>query len=397
MSSAIFVWTPFPYAYLALYLALILAALITPPSPYRRLFFVPILVLTWRLVHDAQAGYLTSTLWFGYLLVASDYILLTDVQRDLHQVPDTADPRSTRVTIRNIEYASLKTRIKWALQLFVSPRGVGWAHEPRAALPAGAPPNTPRMKFILGQTAWLVLAFLRFDLMNLHARWNPAFYTRVGMVAAGWTWRLVGTAGFGMGAAAGLSTAHYALSIVFVALHLSTPQDWPPLFGSLADATTVRAFWGRTWHQIFRRPLRAHAKFISTTILRLPDSDRSPTSLCLQGCAAFLLSGLVHYLGETVPLKQLALARSGSLIFFGIQPLGIALETLAARTFAGRRVPRVLGWVWVFAWFALTLPIMQDPLIRTGELDSRVDVSLIMGMWRGVWVLPPGEINLFER
>ncbi|KAJ7035130.1 membrane bound O-acyl transferase family-domain-containing protein [Mycena alexandri] len=396
MSFAIFVWTPFPHAYLALYLALILAALVTPPSPHRRLFFVPILVLTWRLIHDAQAGYFTSTLWFGYLLVASDYILLTDVQRELHQVPDTADSRSTRVTIRNIEYAPLKARIKWALQLFISPRGVGWEHEPRSAIPSGAPPNTPRIKFIIRQSACLVVAFLCFDIMNLHLRWNPAFYARMGMVSAGWTWRFVGTAGFGMGAAAALSTVHYTLSIIFVALGVSVPQDWPPLFGDLASATSVRAFWSRSWHQLFRRSLCAHAKIISGTILGMP--DRSTISLCVQGCCAFMLSGLVHYLGETVPMK---LGRSGSLIFFGIQPIGIALETLAGTLAqrAGVQLPRTasqaLGWMWVFAWFSSTLPIMQDPLIKTGQMDSRVDVSLIMGLSRGMWVLPSGRINLF--
>ena len=29
-------------------------------------------------------------------------------------------------------------------------------------------------------------------------------------------------------------------------------QDWPPLFGRLSDATTIRDFWGKFWHQQLR-------------------------------------------------------------------------------------------------------------------------------------------------
>jgi hypothetical protein len=87
--------------------------------------------------------------------------------------------------------------------------------------------------------------------------------------------------------------------------------------------------------------------------------------------------------------------RSGSLIFFGIQPAAIALETLFVAFFgrAGVVLPsalgKVLGLVRVVSWFTLTLPIMQDPLLQTGNMDSRLNVSLIMWMWGGTWTLPP--------
>jgi hypothetical protein len=37
---------------------------------------------------------------------------------------------------------------------------------------------------------------------------------------------------------------HRALSIVFVSAGLSRPEDWPPFFGSVRDAYTLRNFWG---------------------------------------------------------------------------------------------------------------------------------------------------------
>ncbi|KAJ6551907.1 membrane bound O-acyl transferase family-domain-containing protein [Mycena capillaripes] len=394
MPPNIFVWRPFPYAYFLLYFTLIISSLIIPPSPHRRLLFAPILVLTLRLLYDAQAGYLTSTLWFTCLIMASDYILLTDVQRELHQLPDSVDTRSPGITIRNIDKAPLKLRVKWAFQLFFNARGIGWAHEPRAAIPSRAPPNTLRINFIVRQLGCLCITFLLFDLANLHARWNPAFYMRTGMVSAGWRWRVTGTAAWAVAACSGMSMAHYTASILCVALGVSRPQDWPPLFGDLADAASVRTFWARGWHQIMRRSLCAHAKFISDT-LRLP--PRSPASVSVKICCAFALSGLVHYLGEAVPMGY---GRSGSLIFFGIQPVAIALETLV--TVLSQRVGvalpglarKAVGWAWVLGWFVLTLPIMQDPLLQTGEMDSRMDASVIMGLWRGTWILPPGPSSI---
>lgn len=244
--TTLFVWKPFPYAYTVFYLASIVTPLITPPSPYRRLFFAPILALTWRLVHDGQAGYLTSMSWFTCLLMSSDYILLTDVQRTLHQLPESAPnaghtgPKMMRAT--NIEHAPLAQRAKWALTLFLNLRGVGWNHEPRA-LPSPVPPNTSRMKFIARQLACFCALLLLFDLTNLHWQWNPAFHLRMGLAAAGLGWRIVGTVAWGATAAAGLSLPHYAASIVCVALGVSRPQDWPPLFGGWADVASIRTFW----------------------------------------------------------------------------------------------------------------------------------------------------------
>ncbi|KAF7368734.1 BTB domain-containing protein [Mycena venus] len=383
MHLNIFVWRPFPYAYFTLYFGLIIFSLVAPSSPYRRLLFVPILLLTCRLLYDNEAGYLTSQLWFMTMLMASDYILLTDVQRELHQVPDAVDTRSPGITMRNIENAPLKTRIKWALQLFCNTRGVGWAHEPRFVFASRAPPNTSRINFILQQLARLCLCLLLFDLANLHAQWNPAFSLRLGMVAAGWRWRLVGTVVWAVGAGTAILAAHCTLSILAVGLCLSRPQDWPPLFGSLGDVTSVRRFWSRGWHQLLRRSLCAHGKFISHTLLQLP--PKSVAASCVQICSAFALSGLAHYLGESMPI---GFGRSGSLIFFGLQPPAIALEVLFAALFqrVGIVLPspvgKALGLAWVVGWFTLTLPIMQDPLLQTGEMESRVNISLITGLWR---------------
>ncbi|KAJ7136317.1 membrane bound O-acyl transferase family-domain-containing protein [Mycena crocata] len=389
MAPLVFSWRPFPYGYFALFLTCILIPL-SIRIHRRRVFFVPLLLLTWRLMYDAQAGYITSTVWFTTLMMASDYILLTDVQRELRQLDDAVDEHTPRpYKIQKIEHASLIRRIVWASQLLINTRGVGWAHEPRSAIPPGAPPKTSRAKFVARQVVGLCGALLLFDLANLHIRWNPAHSQRMGLASVGYAHRVVGTVGWGVLAASGLSLPHYIASIVAIALGISRPQDWPPLFGSLADAATVRTFWARGWHQVLRRSLSSHGKLVSNRVLGFP--RRSIETLCVRILVAFMLSGLVHYLSETMPIGW---GCSGSLIFFSIQPVAILLETtveLIARR-ADLKLPdlarRVLGHVWVLGWFALTLPIMQDPLIRAGEMDSKVEVSLIRGVWTGEWIQP---------
>ncbi|KAK3906133.1 hypothetical protein C8A05DRAFT_12109 [Staphylotrichum tortipilum] len=46
-----------------------------------------------------------------------------------------------------------------------------------------------------------------------------------------------------------LVSAHDLLAVVFVSvLGWDRPDEWPPLFGSIWDATSLRRFWGVFWH-----------------------------------------------------------------------------------------------------------------------------------------------------
>jgi hypothetical protein len=41
-----------------------------------------------------------------------------------------------------------------------------------------------------------------------------------------------------------LDIAYRVLSVVFVGLGVTEPQEWPPMFGSIRDAYTLRGYWG---------------------------------------------------------------------------------------------------------------------------------------------------------
>ncbi|KAF7332514.1 BTB domain-containing protein [Mycena kentingensis (nom. inval.)] len=334
---SLFSWTPFPFAYLALYLACIFTPLVIDAGRLQRaLFFLPVLWLTARLWYDGEIGYLSGMAWFACLPIASDFLLLTDVRGGVDGKP-------------------LLERIWWALDLLLtSGRGVGWAHSPRHLRVASNTQPTPA-QFILSQTIQVVFLLFINDLAHLHARWNPAYF---------------GTITWAIGAYATLALVHVVASIVAVGSGISEPKYWPPLFGRLADLASVRSFWSRAWHQLFRRGLTVHGRFLATSILHLP--PRSFASTCVTMLTAFLLSGLVHFLGEQSPLRRRGYT-SGSLIFFGIQPVAIALEAILGvflqrnpRYLPSPRMQRVLGTLWVVSWFALTFPTMQDPILRAG-------------------------------
>ncbi|KAM7189680.1 hypothetical protein V8F33_009928 [Rhypophila sp. PSN 637] len=56
-----------------------------------------------------------------------------------------------------------------------------------------------------------------------------------------------------------LSVAHDILSILFVwILQWDQPSEWPPLFGSVADAYSLRRFWGVFWHPLHTATLVAY-------------------------------------------------------------------------------------------------------------------------------------------
>jgi hypothetical protein len=48
-----------------------------------------------------------------------------------------------------------------------------------------------------------------------------------------------------------LSSAHDLLAVLLVSvLRWDRPDEWPLLFGNIADATSLRRFWGRFWHRL---------------------------------------------------------------------------------------------------------------------------------------------------
>ncbi|KAF7352271.1 MBOAT-2 domain-containing protein [Mycena venus] len=328
--------------------------------------------------------YCFAAAWFPYLFAASDYILLTDVQRELWMVkpPQRAD--------EPIENAPIFRRISWGISLITSTRGVGWAHEQRYANPPRPSPSTPRGAFIRSQI-FQALGFAALtEAINFFNMRNPALYTGGPSLAAyGWFWRYQVVWAWSIPMAA-ISICNHALSAALsVGIGASDPEDWPPFMGSIMLAWSVRNFWGRVWHQTMRRVrwssqsydylltkimiqfLSAHGKFVAHKVLRLKPG--SNVSAYTQLYVAFLISGIMHYLPDYMALRHWG---GGALVFFLLQAVAITFEEGVQSL--GRRLGfteswrwKVVGYCWVWSWFAFCLPIWQDPLLHEGVFEEQ--------------------------
>lgn len=166
----------------------------------------------------------------------------------------------------------------------------------------------------------------------------------------------------------GLYTAiHDALAFVFVATDFNKQEEWPPLFGSLSEATSIRNLWGKTWHKLIYRSYTSYGKFISLHVLRFPKN--SMAGRIFINFFVFAMSGTAH----AVTVRQLgyACATWRDLQFYLLCFAAILVETMVLLVFkklakgnkVNRIVRRTIGYVWVFLFLFATLPKSQYPKV----------------------------------
>ncbi|KAB5522925.1 membrane bound O-acyl transferase family-domain-containing protein [Coniochaeta sp. 2T2.1] len=161
------------------------------------------------------------------------------------------------------------------------------------------------------------------------------------------------------------------VGIAAVSLRITGVQSWRPLFGSVWDLHTVRRFWGNFWHQMLRDPLSSPAKAIAR-VLHLPDTGI--VQRYTKTAIIFSLSGLAHQFHDAtvgVPFTE-----SGAIKFFAVQTVGIILEDTVQTVWdwgfereksqnktGSARWKKVVGVIWLWAWFAWSVPVWVYPAI----------------------------------
>jgi len=163
-------------------------------------------------------------------------------------------------------------------------------------------------------------------------------------------------------------------------LTTSRAQDWPPLFGSLTDITSIRNFWGKFWHQTVRRTLTLTSTSILTRL-------HLPPSYALTLALSFLISGLFHALPlHVMPPFSWSSVPRGILAFYFLQPVGILLETLVSSVHTGKSTmwTRMVGRIWVAVWLNYTLPWFWDDMFAVGMMDGNsmpVSIAGVVRRW----------------
>jgi hypothetical protein len=89
-----------------------------------------------------------------------------------------------------------------------------------------------------------------------------------------------------------MSSAHSAAAVIAVVCFNSCPASWPPLFGSLNEAYTMRRYYNKFWPQTMRKAFTIHSRFIVHKICRVNAS--SPYSRQAITMGVFVISGAIH-------------------------------------------------------------------------------------------------------
>ncbi|KAI6082065.1 membrane bound O-acyl transferase family-domain-containing protein [Hypoxylon rubiginosum] len=165
-----------------------------------------------------------------------------------------------------------------------------------------------------------------------------------------------------------LEFGHCLLAIAFVTIGLDRPEEWPLLYGSPLDATSVRAFWGRFWHRITIPTYSHYAQLVSRIVLGLQPASRGEKTLI--PLLIFAMSGVSHCLVGW-SLGDAALSRD--VLFFVLNFLVAAMETTISKAkmiekkkFAPipKTIKILLGLCWVFIFFFCVTPLWIYPKVH---------------------------------
>lgn len=163
-----------------------------------------------------------------------------------------------------------------------------------------------------------------------------------------------------------LSAFHDFLAIIFIATGIDQPWEWPPLFGPLTEAYTMRRFWANFWHRLVYKSFNFHASTF-TKALRIPQG--TSFSRILNNCLVFVLSAIMHATVTWLYGGKCAWGR-GTMVFWCIQPLSFVLEGVVQYNWKQYRksslswanpsvvaaCERVVGYGWVVGWLMWCAP-----------------------------------------
>ncbi|KAK8076794.1 hypothetical protein PG994_004066 [Apiospora phragmitis] len=250
----------------------------------------------------------------------------------------------------------------WNMREVGTPRQI--AHLPKSnyAPKPGYGPSRPR--FFLRSGMALIISYLVLEVITTMKR-SAADGSKVPSILAQARARIMGVCAFWFVLTLYLSLIYSTIATSQVLFFMSEPGDWPPLYGPLAEAWSVRRFWGIRWHQTSRKTFGSHARQL------LKYSGISPDSFIGRYASltvVFAMSGALHWVADRI--LRVPWAESGSMPFFLLQALAVLVEdciTATNRRFAlaqSDTLKRIIGYAWVVAFLIFSTPLWMAPTGR---------------------------------
>ncbi|KAH9209069.1 membrane bound O-acyl transferase family-domain-containing protein [Leptodontidium sp. 2 PMI_412] len=383
---------PAIFALLATPIFLTFAILLTtaPPGPLRVVVGIAIFALLWgyALSHWTAGPSLDSMVPIYTFSISLRFALLVvpgTPERDcLHlrrTCSRTCSPCSPTKHVRvrgevdSISWRQCLTehlhKLQWSILLWSSWRGLGWNYQDRH-LRRGREQTRTRPKFLLAAACRATLNVLGmaclmkfvFCLCWPRAADDVVFLSLpmlqrhlTACILLVYTWLE-------------LDSTYQVASIMAVSLGLTPPDQWPPLFGRPADMYSVRNFWGRCWHQVFRDVFSRSSDLV-VDILGIKKGALATKYIRLH--VGFWTSGLLHY---AVPLIIVS-PKFGWGMFWAMPAYAaiITLEDFVLYCGNTLGIPdcyfvRGVGYVWTFYWITLVHHIVASYIADVGALNG---------------------------
>lgn len=196
-----------------------------------------------------------------------------------------------------------------------------------------------------------------------------------------------------------LTAAHDFLALLYVSiLRLDYPSEWPPLFGWVMDAYSLRRFWGVFWHKLhvpmFDAWIPSWHKYTNlssycfcrvccsldgqeqgqTTTRQAPPAGSTGSKKTFRALWMFFLSAVCYSLVNLVAFGWDDIHMSQHLFFFLAHWMLCTAETtlieLVSRKLPGissssllRGLARLLGYIWVWYVLFCLVPAWRVPQI----------------------------------
>ncbi|KAF8993317.1 membrane bound O-acyl transferase family-domain-containing protein [Cyathus striatus] len=290
--------------------------------------------------------------------------------------PNAQDTLRENNQLKPASQLSLLQRLKWATKLLLNLRGANW----NCAVPGLRYPGaSSRWNFVFSQLLWTGFYYLLGDLIGSFTRRIPAFQypPTESLNARGLGWQAVYVTVFWTSMCIMMNRVHSTVSAVLVAVGESSPQDWPAFFGVWLDTTSMRKFWGRSWHQIMRRSIQPHSKFLTNNILRLPPKSLLATYIELLCC--FFLSGVYHSAADWLVLRNPSTALINFKFFFGLSGIIILEDFIIflGKNIGINKVPTIVSYMWVLWWMTVSSPMAIETMIMGNNYHVAPEISVV--------------------
>ncbi|KAF8993323.1 membrane bound O-acyl transferase family-domain-containing protein [Cyathus striatus] len=337
----------------------LILGLASKPTRYHPIYFILVLSIFSSILitpfPDEDPGTKYQAGIISVVLGASlDYFVLSDPQQSSRRKGDDK-PASER---------SFWERVKWAATLLTNPRGANW----NCAVPGLRYPSySTRRQFVMTRLGQAAAYFLFADVVAFVSRRIPAlqYPPSESLGAHGFLWQLVNVMLFWMTLVGYMGMPHTLGSAITVAAGILDPEEWPVYFGPWLQTTSIRTFWGKTWHQSFRRSIQPQAKYLTQRILHL-----SPGLLSryIQLFTCFFLSGLYHAAADWA-MSHDPHSIANVFKYFVLQAVAVTVEDFIL--YLGKKigvtsVPRVVSYTWVLGWMGLSGPLWIETIVEGG-------------------------------